>query len=125
MLVACCAIGVVATLLAAPAARACVSPPKPGYPTISKISLLTPNINVATAPGQPEIAVTYAVGPSGLASFSGFFNSSSTSQEVNFVSEFYNTAPGSGTLNLQFFGSETYDDDGIPAGLNIYSAPGT
>jgi hypothetical protein len=120
------AVGVLGACLAlASEASACDSPPKPGDPVITKISIVPPTvINVAAAPGQLKIAVTYTVGPSGLDSISYQFSSASTSQSFFGNAAFGDVAPGSGTVYLLPLNASFDIGDGYNGGFNLYSAPG-
>jgi hypothetical protein len=109
-------------MVAAPSVHACDSPPKNGDAVITKGVILTPTINVAVAPGQPEIALTYKVGPSGLSEIYYVFQSESTAQQFG-ATAYFPDAPGSGTVDLLSFyaGASPYVNQG---GFTLYSAPG-
>jgi hypothetical protein len=106
--------------LAAPAANACDYPPKAGDPVITRVSILTPTVNVGKPPGQPAIDVTYKTGASGLNYMSYGFEgpSPSDAQSANATVDF-NNGLTSGTARLQAFYT-AFDQT-----LNVYSAPGT
>jgi hypothetical protein len=106
--------------LLAPAANACDSPPKAGDPVITKASILTPTVNVAKAPGQPAIDVTFKTGASGLYyiyyDFEGPAPSDAQSSE-EYV--YFDNGLTSGTTKIQQLFTA------LGRSFNFYSAPGT
>jgi len=118
-----CAIGVLgAGLVLASQARACDYPPKKGDPVITKGTFVHSVVDVAVAPGQPELALTYTVGPSGLSEIIYNFASATTAQTLEVFAEFANTAPASGTVDL--LSLYTGFDYGSTGGFTPYAAPG-
>jgi len=90
-------------------------------PEITAVSILTPTINVATAPGQPKLRVNFKAGPAGLASIGYVFHSAKTDQYFSVYNSF-GEAPRSGRLYLR----STYTGGpGNITGLTSYSIPGT
>jgi hypothetical protein len=120
------AIGIIgACLTLASEASACDSPPKAGDPVITKASIVGPTtIDVAGAPGQPKLAVTYTVGPSGLGGIEYTFASASTTQSFFGDAYFDDSDPGSGTVDLLNPSPGFNTSDGSNGGFNLYSAPG-
>jgi hypothetical protein len=106
--------------LSAPSANACDSAPQTGDPFFKKASILTPTVNVAKAPGQPALDVTFETGASGLYYIEYYFEgpSPSNAQSAHATVYFFNGLT-SGTTKLRSL------DTGFGAGLNFYSAPGT
>jgi hypothetical protein len=111
-------------LAVAPNASACDSPPKPGDPVITKGAFVHSVVNVAVAPGQPELALTYTVGPSGLGTIVYDFASATTEQTLTVFAEFGNTAPASGTVDLLSLYSGSDAIFGNTGGFTPYAAPG-
>jgi hypothetical protein len=119
-----CAIGILgAGVVLASQARACDYPPAKGDPVITKGAFAHAVVNVAVAPGQPELALTYTVGPSGLGAIIYDFASATTDQTLTVFAEF-NTGPASGTVDLLslYSGSDAFF--GNTGGFTPYVAPG-
>jgi len=126
VLAASCALGILgAVLILAPDASACDSPPKAGDPAITKVAFVgSTTIDVAGAPGQPKLAVTYKVEPSGLSEIEYTFASTTTAQSFYAFADFYESDPSSGIVELLNPDPRFDNQVGNTGGFNLYSAPG-